>query len=194
MQESTLISRDLTEKMFKPYLNSYACGWAVSSVLDRQCTSHFGNISGFSNDFIRFVDDNISIIFLSNMNITPVLKLTREIAEVIFSESVSLPEPAVPIIFPLKEKVCGTYIFREDTENKSLEITIKNNELYVTLSKMYGAVYKFKLVPIKRDKKQTTFITEMIHEVLVIYYSVDKLEIEYTDYHGNHYILYKKSN
>ena len=97
LKSSQMLSKELMEKMFTPNLGSYACGWMVSEILGRKCVHHFGDISGFFSDFIRIIDHQVTIIFLSNMNVTPVTHLSREIAKTIFEEHVSLPIPAVPI-------------------------------------------------------------------------------------------------
>lgn len=193
LRESTLISKELTEMMLKPHQNSYACGWAVSSFLGRKYISHFGDISGFTNDFLFFPDDNVTIICLSNMNITPVMKFTRELAKTVFDETVSLPYPAIPIPFNSIQKICGTFSIENETGSQSIEISSKEKDLYLTVPKMYGAVYKFKLIPIKEDDSQTNFITEMINESLEVHYEGEKVtNIEYTDYYGGKQVLHKK--
>ncbi|WP_053596503.1 MULTISPECIES: hypothetical protein [Lysinibacillus] len=75
--------------MLTPNLGSYACGWMVSELMEKKCVHHFGDISGFSSDFLRFVDDQVTIIFLSNMNVSPVMHLCREIAKIVFDKNVS---------------------------------------------------------------------------------------------------------
>jgi CubicO group peptidase (beta-lactamase class C family) len=192
LQSSQMLGKELMEKMFAPHLGSYACGWMVSEILGRKCVHHFGDISGYCSDFLRFVDDQVTIIFLSNMNVTPVTHLSREMAKTIFEENVSLPLPAEPIPFTKQESIAGTYFF-ENESNTFLDISVKNEGLFLTVPKMYGAVYKFKMVPVSHDSTQTTFITEMIHEQLVFYYSLSG-EIErvaYIDCHGKNHRVYK---
>lgn len=58
---------------------------------------------------------------------------------------------------------------------------------------MYGAWYKFKLIPVSHDSIKTTFVTEMIHEQLVFYYSLSgEIErVQYIDYFGENHWVYK---
>ncbi|MBE1556471.1 serine hydrolase domain-containing protein [Sporosarcina limicola] len=180
LRSSEILSKELTQKMFTPNLGTYACGWMIAEIVDRNCVHHFGDISGFSSEFLRFVDDQVTIIFLSNMNVTPVTHLSQEIAKIIFGENVSLPFPAVPIPFAKIKSIEGKYLIGNE-EYKVLDISVKNEELYLTAPKMYGAMYKFKLVPVSHDSVKTTFVTEMINEQLVFYYSPSGA-IEYVQY------------
>ncbi|MFJ6267052.1 serine hydrolase domain-containing protein [Lysinibacillus xylanilyticus] len=189
---SNILPRELTEKMLTPNLGSYACGWMVSEVMGKKCMHHFGDISGFSSDFLRFIDDRVTIIFLSNMNVTPVMHLSREIAKIIFDKNVSSPAPAVPIAFTKRESIVGQYVI--ENEDKVLTITIKNKDLYLTVPKMYGTLYKFKLIPFSHDATKTAFLTEMIYERLIFYYSLSgEIErVQYVDCYGKTYMLIKQ--
>lgn len=190
LTSSKLLRKELTEKMLTPNLGSYACGWMVSEVMGKKCVHHFGDISGYSSDFLRFVDDQVTIIFLSNMNVTPVMHLSREIAKIVFDRNVSSLAPAVPVTFTKNESVEGQYLM----ENKVLTISIKNEELYLTVPKMYGALYKFKLIPISHDATKSAFLTEMIYERLIFYYSLsgEIKRVEYIDCYEKTYLLHKQ--
>ena len=187
-----ILNKELTEKMFTPNFSSYACGWMISEIGGKKCVHHSGDISGFCSDFLRFVDDQVTIIFLSNMNVTPVEHLSREIAKTIFEEQSSLPCPAVPIPFKKVVPIVGKYPF-ENEKDKCLDISVEKEELYLTVSKMYGAVYKFKLLPVSHDSTKATFITEMINEQLVFYYSLTgEIEsVQYIDCTGNNQMMNK---
>ncbi|WP_152657076.1 serine hydrolase [Oceanobacillus sp. CFH 90083] len=193
LKSPQLLSKELMEKMFTPNFSSYASGWVVSEILGRKCMHHFGDISGFCSNFFRFVDEQVTIIFLSNMNVTPVTHLMQEMAKVIFDEEVSLPPSIQPINFTDTELIAGKYIVEND-ESKILDITLKNGEVYLTVAKMYGVLYKFKILPVNHNASKTTFLTEMVNEELVFYYSssgeVDS--VEYKDFIGDKYIGYKE--
>lgn len=192
LSESKLIGASLMRKMFAPFRNFYACGWWTSPVAGKNCLHHFGDISGYANEFLRFTDDALTIIFLSNMNVTPVSHLAGEMARVFFKKRVRLPEPLIEVRFDRKEALAGVY-FSEQDESRKLEITLKNNEIFLTTAKMYDALYKFKLIPISADAETAVFLSEMIYEKLSFNFSNGKLtNLEYLDYHGNAG-YYKKS-
>lgn len=192
LKSSQLLNKELMEKMFTPNLSSYASGWVVSEMLGRKCMHHFGDISGFFSDFLRFADEQVTIIFLSNMNVTPVTHLTQEMAKVIFDEHVSIPLPTQPINSTNTELIAGKY-FIENDESKILDISINNGELYLTVPKMYGVLYKFKLVPVSHNESKTTFLTEMVNEQLIFHYSFsgEIVCVEYKDFNEKKYIAYK---
>ncbi|BFH62004.1 serine hydrolase domain-containing protein [Paenibacillus azoreducens] len=191
LKTSKLLSKNSTKKMFTPNHGSYACGWMISEMQGRTCINHFGDIDGYFSDFLRFVDDDVTIIFLSNMSVTPVTHLSREMAKLVFGENVSLPLPAEPIQFNKRELIVGKYSDHYDTV--MLDISLKNNELYLTVPKMYGILYKFKLIPVSQDTARVTFITEMVNEQLVFRYSASgEIEhVEYTDDSSNRHLLHK---
>jgi CubicO group peptidase (beta-lactamase class C family) len=192
LKSSKLLNKEEMEKMFTPFLDSYACGWMMSNILGRKCFHHYGDISGFFNDFLRFIDERVTIIFLSNMDVTPVTHLTREIAKTVFGENVSLPSPVAPTEFSDKEIITGKYVIPKD--NRFFEITLKHDELYLTVPKRYGVLYKFKLIPISHTMSSTTFITEMVNEELIFHYSSqgEVGRVEYKDCYGNNFLAYKE--
>ncbi len=188
-----LLSDELKKLMVAPNHSSYACGWMVSDMFGRKAMHHFGDISGYCSDLVRFTEDNLTIIFLSNMSITPVTHLTREIAKVMFKEDLSVCFPFTPIDFTDIESKVGNYFVKGEQYPK-FHISMKNAELFLTVPKLYGIVYKFKLVPVKHDSLTTMFVTEMIDEQLTFYYSLlGELEyVEYKDFYGQRHIVNKK--
>ncbi|HWL23592.1 MAG TPA: serine hydrolase domain-containing protein [Ureibacillus sp.] len=191
LKSLSLLNEENTKKLFKAYRDSYACGWMVSEVCERKCVHHYGDISGYFSDFLRFVDEDITIIYLSNMNVTPVTHLTREIAKIIFGEDVQLPPTAKPIEITNQENLIGKFLTKEGTDQ--IEITLEQNEMYITVPKMYGVLYKFKLVPIYHNALKTTFLTEMVYEQVEMNYSTSgKVEqLFYKDCHNNQFAAWR---
>ncbi|OCA81481.1 serine hydrolase [Bacillus sp. FJAT-27225] len=193
LRTNRLLSKELSDIMFTPYHESYACGWVADEILGRKCIHHWGDISGFYSDFLRFVDVGITIIYLSNMNVSPVPYLTQELAKLVFGESVQSPPAAIPVEFTNKRLLAGSY-YSETKQNKLFELSHENGGLYLLVPKMYGVLYKFKLVPIQADSSTAHFVTEMIDEHLIFYYCKNG-EIEtvlYKDYYGKEQFVYKE--
>lgn len=190
-----LLNHELTNQMFKLNQDSFASGWNISQIGKRKCISKFGDISGYVNEILYFEEDEVTIIILSNMNITPVMKITRDIAKIVFGEEVNKPEEMIAIPMEYPNEYSGIYI--EDKQNlKTIELSIKDTQLFLSVAKMYGVVYKFKLIPIQHNEMKTTFITECINEKLIINYLPDNSidNVEYIDYDEKYYQLRKSIN
>lgn len=193
LRSCRLLDKRLTDKMVTPHRGSYACGWMVTDVCGRTCLHHFGDVSGFICDFLRFADDEATIVFLSNMAVTPVSHLCREMAKTLFGEKTATPPPAVPVPVANPDLLCGNYRIGNETTPPTISISSKNNTIFLTVPKRYGVIYTFKLVPVSQSSTQLTLITEMIPERLV--FRRDSAEavirIDYTDSAGDRHVLHK---
>lgn len=192
LKRTKLLNAELISKMFTPNHSSYASGWVVSEILGRKCIHHFGDLSGYCSSFIRFIDEEVTVIFLSNLNITPVSYLTKEIAKVIFEEEVKLPSPLEPIQLKNPPKIVGKYQFEND-QTKMVHISEKLNDLYLIAPKMYNVLYKYRLIPVEQELNKITFLTEYINEKVILHYSKTSGEIDYMQYidlYGEEYICY----
>jgi len=65
-----LISKASYEAMYTPFKENYAYGWRVRTEGNRKRIEHTGSVPGFSAFILRFPDDRVCIIVLSNS--TPV--------------------------------------------------------------------------------------------------------------------------
>lgn len=192
LKRSNLLHDGLMSKMFTPNHSSYASGWVVSEILSRKCIHHFGDVSGYCSSFLRFIEDEVTVIFLSNLNITPVSHLTKEIAKVVFEEEVTLPSPLKSIPLKNPHEIVGNYQVEND-QSKMVRISEKRNELYLITSKMYGVPYKYRLIPVEERLYKTTFLTEFVNEKVILHYSRTSGKIEYVQYidlYGEEYICY----
>ncbi|KYG31948.1 serine hydrolase domain-containing protein [Alkalihalobacillus trypoxylicola] len=176
------LSEELKYKMFKPNHGNYSCGWMNSNILNRSCLHHFGDISGFTSSFHRFINEQITVIFLSNLNITPVSNITKELLKHICEED---PEPIVSwreIMINNRLDFEGHYKMTSNNFKMNMEISKKNNSLFLTVPKLYGALYKYRLIPIEEDLKSITFKTEFVNETLTVYFNGTTIDlIKYTD-------------
>jgi CubicO group peptidase (beta-lactamase class C family) len=65
---SQLLNDTLRQMMFIPNLENYGFGWRIDSLQGHRRTHHTGSTRGFRNCFIRFPDDSLSVILLTNRN------------------------------------------------------------------------------------------------------------------------------
>ncbi|QFF99320.1 class A beta-lactamase-related serine hydrolase [Psychrobacillus glaciei] len=192
IRANQLVSEEATKWMLQPFIDSYACGWFRDPVLEKDCYHHFGDISGFVNQMLCFLDD-LTIIFLSNMDIVPVKKLTREIAKIVLNEPYDLPQHLEKVKVQSIDFISGKYVMKDCP--LPLHITTEENDLFLTVSKDYGVQYKFNLIPINQEYGKIVFKTTMIDETLEISHSNNEVtSILYTDYFGKQTSLYNSKN
>ncbi|MBO8155541.1 MAG: beta-lactamase family protein [Bacillaceae bacterium] len=179
-----LVSKESIKTMFTPNLANYGCGWAVQEAGNMgRLACHFGDINGFTNDFLRYIDRDITVIVLSNFSFTPVMNISRTLAKIVLGEKVPVP----PSLSPLQGLDCskdlpGVYKLENGQE---IKITEKQGELYITVPKMYGALYKFKLIPYHASEADIKFYTEFVDERVNV--DLIKRGIQYIDDNGQVY-------
>lgn len=79
-----LLSKKDIADMFKPVKATYGFGWNTGEVCGHQLVGHIGNIEGFSAALMRFINDDLCIIVLANLEEYPVQQVGLGIAEIIF--------------------------------------------------------------------------------------------------------------
>ena len=67
--------------------NYYGLGWFISDYHNHKVILHTGNKPGFSCAFIRFADERLTVIVLSNLSSpSPVFQIAGDIAELYLSK------------------------------------------------------------------------------------------------------------
>ena len=87
LYNESLVSQSSLNMMFMPDKGGYGYGWFISKMLDRKVTEHNGGINGFATNIARFVDDDVVIIVLSNIEDTDPVHITRGLAWIVFEEN-----------------------------------------------------------------------------------------------------------
>jgi CubicO group peptidase (beta-lactamase class C family) len=70
LRDGELISRESYREMYTPRMNDYGYGWFIRDRGGRRTISHSGGVPGFTSLFLRYPDDELSVVVLSNK--TPV--------------------------------------------------------------------------------------------------------------------------
>jgi CubicO group peptidase (beta-lactamase class C family) len=95
LSSGTLVPQQTITQAFTPYVNAtlfpnttYGYGWFISPapVQGHQLSWHDGVIDGFRNYIGRYVNDNVTIIFLSNLSTLDILSLSHSIETLIFGQ------------------------------------------------------------------------------------------------------------
>jgi CubicO group peptidase (beta-lactamase class C family) len=99
LNNNTLVPQATLNQVFTPYVNAtlfpgsqYGYGWFItpSPVQGHQLFWHDGVIDGYRNYIGRYVDDNVTIIFLSNLSTLGIESLAHSIEKIIFGSSSSV--------------------------------------------------------------------------------------------------------
>jgi CubicO group peptidase (beta-lactamase class C family) len=173
LYSSSIIMKESIEEMLSPYQHGYGYGWAVWNAridpsIELSISSHFGDINGYCNDMVRCMNEQVTVIALSNNEMTPVMKITRDLMKIVMG----LPTETVPIYEKIDIKTAKLLKFvgeyTNTTSGKPIIISAKNNQLFITLHKRYEKEFKLKLFPALSDETETTFYTDMINNQVII--------------------------
>ena len=83
LYSDNLLSEKTMTSMFTPYVGPYGYGWWIPEQ-ERRAVWHGGIISGFTGMIIRYIDDNLTCIVLSNIDHSIARELGWELADLVF--------------------------------------------------------------------------------------------------------------
>jgi CubicO group peptidase (beta-lactamase class C family) len=158
-----LVSKKTLDLIFTPYANSretgnedndYGYGWFIVKKHGRDKISHDGGGLGFITDFNRYVNEEISIVVLSNYGFTAVWRISEIIAAILFQEEYSFPsKPQQYSLEPgLYESYMGTY------KDDILKLDVKQED-----GKMFFVIdeeYVIPIFPISKNRFHHCWIDE----------------------------------
>ena len=124
-----LISNESKEKMFTEFKDNYGFGWGIVNVYKHKMIAHSGEIDGFTSNISRFINDDISIIILSNFEHTPISRINKDLIAIVFNKKYTVPEIIKTI--KLTEDILQSYIGKYELEpNFIFDISISNGRLF----------------------------------------------------------------
>ena len=110
------LSAEAKERMYTPIANGYGYGWYIADTEHGRRVEHDGGSSrGSGGDFVRYLDENVTIIVLSNRDSSAMLfgeRLMEAITELTFGATVTPPPEVVASVIPAGE-YAGTYRFAD---------------------------------------------------------------------------------
>lgn len=120
-----LLPKGTREAMFTPFKQNYGYGWVISRMFGRRVVGHGGGINGFVSHLLRFPDEKVCVVVLSNVEGAPVEPIAHDLAAIVFGErsSVSVRGPGKPIV--LAPQALDAYVgrYRIDDPERTLLIT-----------------------------------------------------------------------
>ncbi len=147
-----LVSAKTLQEIFTPYKELVGYGWAIGTMFNRRIQHHNGGIDGFVSNFVRFPDDKVLIVVLSNRDGVPVDSISKDLAAIVFGEKYELPKARTVVkLDPAKYRhYVGTYRVTADI---ALTVTNEGDRFFAKLS---GNDEKFELFP----ESETEFFSE----------------------------------
>lgn len=185
-----LVSYESLQSMFTPHLENYGYGWAVQQLeignKYHTCISHYGDINGFCGNILRFVNDNLTVIILSNLNITPVTWIGKNLVRLFFGVPISFPEVTTSI--DLNESVVKRIIgiYQIENSERKIKITYEGGQLYLSVTKMHGAPFQYPIHPVSVTEDYIQFRTEYIDETLVFNINKTPIQLMYREMDQTH--------
>lgn len=115
------------KRTFTPLKNKYGYGWGIDTLYGKNYTAHSGGIHGFSSYLMRFPEDELAIIALSNSS-SNVGKLTRNLAAVFYDQpyEITKAKEEIKIEPSALQQYTGVYKL---APNFSITITSEGSQL-----------------------------------------------------------------
>ncbi|MBX9567976.1 MAG: serine hydrolase [Candidatus Obscuribacterales bacterium] len=114
-----LIPKKLTDIMFTPVKNGFACGWMVDEQQGHKRVQHAGGIDGFSTMIIRYFEDDAAVIVLSNVQscFYSAPSVAAGLSSILLGEDYKLPKVRTKISVDPKisKAYVGLYKLFDDT-------------------------------------------------------------------------------
>jgi CubicO group peptidase (beta-lactamase class C family) len=129
IDKHTLLSAASYQQAFTPVQPGYGLGFIVGDHRGHKQISHSGSIPGYMADFIKFPDDDITIIFLSNLENRIDIHLHDALAAIVFNEpyEAQKDKKEVTLTSAQLNKFVGTY----DMDGNKMVVTNENGKLMV---------------------------------------------------------------
>lgn len=98
LRSGELINAAMHKVMVTPRQGTRACNWLNHPIHGRTCYRHGGRTSGYTGDFLRFPDDDATVILLSNHMFDPCVRIAQDLAAILLGKKPAqprLPDAAV---------------------------------------------------------------------------------------------------
>ncbi|WP_010676610.1 serine hydrolase domain-containing protein [Bacillus timonensis] len=181
LHNGDILRKDYIDLMFTPNLDGYGYGWFLLDSPEK-VACHSGDVNGFVSDFYLYLEKDVTIIVLSNLNITPVEKISNDLKKIVFGENLH----PLKIQQKIKSEFDTTAIVGE-YENENVRIIIESNSnasLFFTAPKKYGVPYTYPINLVKKDDNQLIYQSEFLHETLTFKVENTKTSLHYIDSYG----------
>lgn len=118
--------------------DGYGAGWIVDQAFERKRMHHNGILPGFVSDFIRFPDDGITIVLLSNVDRVRLSRIARDVSAIALGQPFDLPVRGEVTTLTAEQvaRLTGTYT---TSDGRTLEVRQEPDYLTAELKGQYTA-------------------------------------------------------
>lgn len=158
-----LVSKNTLDLIFTPYANSgetgskendYSYGWFIDKMYGRNRIHHDGGGLGFTTDFHRYVNEEVSIVVLSNYGFTAVWRISEILAAILFKEKYTFPSR--PLQYNLEPGLYESYTGTYKDGNDKIEVGKDNGKMFFVIDDEYV----IPIFPISENNFHQTWIDE----------------------------------
>lgn len=135
LREGRLLGQSSLDMMFQPQSGSRGYGWLVGEEFGREIAYANGwDGEGFSTSLTHFIDDNVTIVVLCNLNISGVTnEIATNVAAITLGEPYEHLELSQTLLDPdVAGQIIGLYQFGADfyVPNAEMRIVFKDGHLF----------------------------------------------------------------
>ena len=143
-----MLNDSVLARAMKPVHNNYGLGWMKSQSKGRSYVGHTGSIPGFIANFMKFPDEDVTIILLSNYQDVNARQLSEDLVAVVFNEPYQLPvkKNVIAIADKVLKKYAGEYRL---ANGFSIAVFVEDSKLYALAQ---GDAQKIELTPESETK------------------------------------------
>ncbi len=148
ISKHSVLPDSLIKLALKPIQNNYGMGWMTTDAFGRKQIGHTGSIPGFIANFMKFPDQDITIILLSNYEDVDGRQISKDLAAVTLGEAYNLP--VVKKEVKLSDDVLNRYVGEYTLPNGfSIAVSNESNKLFALAQ---GDQQKVELTPESETK------------------------------------------
>jgi Domain of unknown function (DUF3471) len=105
-------------------------------VFERRCVGHGGGIFGFSTSLMRFLDERVLIVVLSNLESPYIPAISRDLGAIVFGEPYGLPQErkAIALDPQIYEAYAGEYSFADDGRTLTMTVSSDGDRLIAQIA------------------------------------------------------------
>lgn len=90
-----LINKASVNKFLMSGPEQYSYGWGKTRIFNKDVLAHMGETEGFMANIVRFINDDVCVIILSNFEHCPITRMSLELAAILFGQPYRLPKKAL---------------------------------------------------------------------------------------------------